>query len=38
MVKAFLNIGCFYRFGTVPVLVKGLGVEQVLKLPIKNRL
>ena len=38
MFKDFLNIVRFYKFGAPSVLIRGLKIEQVLKLPTKNEI
>ncbi len=36
ILKDFLNIVRCYKFGAVPILLRGLRIEQILKLPTKN--
>ncbi|MDB4655581.1 GNAT family N-acetyltransferase [Flavobacteriales bacterium] len=36
MVKDFLNILRFYKFSALPVMIRGLRTEQIIKLPRKN--
>ena len=38
MVKDFLNIVRFYKFGALPVMIRGLRTEQVVKSPVKGEI